>query len=300
MKARVPAAVAAALALALLGSCAKEVKPAEGDAAASAAPVASSTPEPSAATATPAATASPAASSAPGEGPRLALGNGQVWAYVNSDSAGKPTEVGVRLNGAALEGLPQTMTMDHPVPMILTFPSGVASGVLDHVEFYWNPTGHEPPGVWDKPHFDYHFFMVDQASARAVDPANADFSVKSAKVPDPKYVPTDFVPPPGTPSANTIPGMGLHWLDQTEPPVPGEYKFTETMINGSYDGVMTFIEPMITREWLLSHPSLDEPLKQPQAYQRAGLWPTKYTVRYDSAKDEYSVALVDFTERQAS
>ncbi|HUR75436.1 MAG TPA: DUF5602 domain-containing protein [Sporichthya sp.] len=233
-------------------------------------------------------------------GPSQPMGEGSVWTYVLSDSTGKPTEVGVRLSAAALNGLPADTHGMHPMPTVLSFPSGTNTGVLNHVEFYWNPQGHEPPGVWDKPHFDYHFFMTDPAAAAAIVPTATDFATKAARVPDAKYVPADFVAPPGSAVDNTIPGMGLHWLDKTEPPVPGQYQFTETMINGSYDGTMTFIEPMITRDWLLTRTALDEQLKLPQAFQRSGLWPTTYTVRYDPAKDEYAVALGGFTERTAS
>ena len=290
---RFPQSVVGALALVMLAACASQKTASAPEPTATAVPSASPT-------ASAMSTASAAPTGAPMAGPSQALGQGSVWAYVVPDAAGTPLEVGVRLIGAALTGLPTAPPDGHPMPVVLTFPSGANAGVLDHVEFYWNPVGHEPAGVWDKPHFDYHFFMVDQASARAVDPANPDFPTKAAKIPDAKYIPTDFVAPPGTAVANTVPGMGLHWLDQTEPPIPGQYQFTETMINGSYDGTRTFIEPMITRDWLLTHPTLDEQLKQPQAYQKAGLWPTTYTVRYDAAKDEYAVALGGFTDRQAS
>ena len=241
-----------------------------------------------------------AASENSADGPSQSVGDGKAWTYVITDATGKPTEAGVRISGAALQGLPTESHGEHPMPMVLTFPSGSATGVLNHVEFYWNPQGHEPPGVWDKPHFDYHFFLTDAASAAAIVPTATDFATKAARIPDAKYIPADFVAPPGKAVDNTVPGMGLHWLDSTEPPVPGKYVFTETLINGTYDGMNTFIEPMITRDWLLTKPTLDEQLKLPQAFQTSGLWPTTYTVRYDAAKDEYSVALGKFVERTAS
>jgi hypothetical protein len=239
-------------------------------------------------------------STGPATGASQPIGEGSVWTYVVSDGAGKPVEVGVRIPGAALNGLSADTGGHPPTPMVLAFPGGAATGVINHVEFYWQPSGHEPPGAWDKPHFDFHFFLADASAARAIDPNLPDFATKAARVLDPKYVPVDFVAPPGDPVKNTIPGMGLHFFDRTQPPIPGRYVFTQTMIHGSYDGQDLFIEPMITRDWLLTHPSLDEPLKQPQAYQRSGLYPTTYSVHYDAAKDEYSVALGGFTERQAS
>lgn len=275
-------AVAAAASLLLLSACSDD----DDDATDTIAPAATSAAQP--------------ASSDSADGPSETLGNGKVWTYVIQAADGRPVEVGVRLNGAALEGLPQSMDGMHPMPTVLSFPSGSNTGVLNHVEFYWNPQGHEPPGVWDKPHFDYHFYLTDPAAAAAIVPTATDFATKAANLPDPKYIPTDFVAPPGSAVDNTVPGMGLHWLDKTEPPVPGQYQFTETMINGSYDGRMTFLEPMITRDWLLTHTALNEQLKLPEAFQTAGLWPTTYSVRYDAAKDEYSVALGGFVERQVS
>ena len=50
---------------------------------------------------------------------------------------------------------------------------------------------------------------------------------------------------------------------------------------------MTFIEPMITREWLLTKTPLTEEFKLPQSVA-------------ESAKDEYSVALGGWVERTAS
>lgn len=247
-----------------------------------------------------AATSAAPTSAGPSDGASQTLGNGKVWTYVLSE-AGKPVEVGVRFNASALEGLASDMGGDmHPMGTVLNFPTGSDTGVLNHVELYWNPQGHEPPGVWDKPHFDYHFYLTDEAAVKEIVPTATDFATKAANIPDAKYIPTDFVAPPGSAVDNTIPGMGLHWLDKTEPPVPGQYQFTETMINGSYDGKRTFIEPMITREWLLTKPSLDEPIKASEAYQYSGLWPTTYSVRYDPGTDEYSIALGGFVDRKAS
>ncbi|HZE65351.1 MAG TPA: DUF5602 domain-containing protein [Sporichthyaceae bacterium] len=274
-------AAAASVAVTMLAGC-QNGQPSASAAVASA-------PSASSATATTAAT-----------GPSKPMGDGSVWTYVVSDAAGKPVEVGVRMTGAALRGLPADMPEGHPVPVILKFPSGTATGVLNHVEFYWNPMGHEPPGVWDTPHFDYHFFIADEATAREVNPNNANFATRANRVPDVKYMPGDFAPPPGTAVSNTVPLMGLHWADTTVTRTPGKYDFTQEMIRGSWNGNVTFIEPMITREWLLSHTPLDHQLSEPQAYQRSGLYPTTYTVHYDAASDEYSIALGGFTDRTAS
>jgi len=35
------------------------------------------------------------------------------------------------------------------------------------VELDWNPGGHEPAGVYDTPHFDFHFYTIDVAQRNA-------------------------------------------------------------------------------------------------------------------------------------
>ena len=42
--------------------------------------------------------------------------------------------------------------------------------VLNHVMLNWNPQGHEPPELFGKPHFDFHFDMVDMATMQAINP----------------------------------------------------------------------------------------------------------------------------------
>ena len=46
-----------------------------------------------------------------------------------------------------------------------------------------------------------------------------------------------------------VPTMGAHWIDVTAPELNGQ-PFTETFIFGSFDGKMTFYEPMITKAFI--------------------------------------------------
>ena len=82
--------------------------------------------------------------------------------------------------------------------------------------------------------------------------------------------------------------------------IPGVFDFTEVLLNGSRDGKFTFIEPMMTLDWLQERPTLQEPVKQPASYQRTGYYPTTYTVRFDGAAQEYVIALGGMTMRSAS
>ena len=82
--------------------------------------------------------------------------------------------------------------------------------------------------------------------------------------------------------------------------IPGVYDFTQTFINGSWDGNYTFMEPMMTREWLLTKPMIREDIKQPLAYQHTAYYPTVYSVRFDDAADEYDIALEQMMMRKQS
>lgn len=206
----------------------------------------------------------------------------------------------MRLSAAALDGLPTDANT--PLPLMLAFPGQARATVFDEVMLNWNPHGHDPLPLFGRPHFDPHFAMVDGAALQAVDPADPAFAAKALHAPESRYVPADYVLPPGPPApAQAVPGMGVHLVDSTDPIlVPGAYDFRQIFINGVWDGRYTFMEPMVTRDWLRSRPSIQEPIKQPQAYQETGYYPTTYAVHVDAATGDYLVALGGLTMRTAS
>lgn len=233
-------------------------------------------------------------------GPAQDVGNGTARAFVTLDADGNPTDVGMRISESALDGLPENMDTPSDVYQ-LDLPEQASATAFEYATLDWNPHGHIPPGVFDKPHFDTHFYMVDKNAVDAVDPANPDYAAMAEHVPEGKYVPQDYATPPEPPLAQQAePKMGVHWADSTEPMIPGEFDFTEVFINGTWDGKYSFMEPMMTREWLLTKPQLQEPIKQPQAYQQSGYYPTTVSVSYDDEADEYVVGLGDMVMRQAS
>jgi Domain of unknown function (DUF5602) len=233
-------------------------------------------------------------------GPSQPLGNGTVRTYVTLDGAEQPTEVGLRLSASALDGLPADTG---PAQMVmLAFPDQAARTAFNHVMLNWNPQGHDPAPLFGKPHFDFHFDMVDMATMQAITPDDPEFATEAEHLPEPKYVPPGYVVPPGPPvAAQVVPGMGVHLVDSGDSSlVPGTYDFRQIIINGAWDGRYTFIEPMITREWLLTQPAMQESLKQPQAYQKTAYYPTAYDVHVDQQTKDYVIALTGLTMRQAS
>ena len=197
------------------------------------------------------------------------VGNGTVRTFlvVDENDPRVPVEIGVALSESAMEGLPAPMAMDH---------AGMAGGeqmdmhrwLLDlprnnptpyqFVQFDWNPKGHEPPGVWDVPHFDFHFYTVPDSVRASILPSDPQFAEKAARYPADTLRAQFYLDAAAaartTPAAMTIPEMGLHWIDVRTPEVqamagkPEAYKpFTKTYIYGSWDGQFIFAEPMITR-----------------------------------------------------
>ncbi|TQM46200.1 DUF5602 domain-containing protein [Pseudonocardia cypriaca] len=234
-------------------------------------------------------------------GPSQPLGNGTVKTYTTLDDGGRPTEIGLRLSPTALDGLPAA-NRGLPPTLMLDFPDQASATPFDHVMLNWNPEGHEPPELFGKPHFDFHFDMVDMATIESIIGSDPDYAAKAERAPESKYVPQDYVVPPGAPAAaQAVPGMGVHLIDFSDGSlVPGSYDFEHIIINGTWDSRYTFIEPMITREWLLTGPASQQPLKLPQAYQKTAYYPTTYGVHVDEQSKDYVISLAGMTMREAS
>jgi hypothetical protein len=234
-------------------------------------------------------------------GPSQNLGNGTVKTYTVLDTEGQPTEVGLRLTASALDGLPPA-DGGPPQTLMLDFPDEATATAFDHVMINWNAEGHDPTPLFGKPHFDFHFDMVEMAAIQSIDPADPNYSAQAERAPEAKYVPQDYVLPPGPPVAEqAVPGMGVHLVDSSDTSlVPGTYDFEQIIINGVWDGRYTFIEPMITRDWLLTNPTSEQQLKQPQAYQKNGYYPTTYVVRVDEQSKDYLISLAGMSMRQAT
>lgn len=228
------------------------------------------------------------------EGPARPVGAGFARTYVTLDADGTPAAIGVRLDAAALDNLPDGLL---PITdaYVLDLPEQATATAFDHVTIDWNSRGHNPEHGFDVPHFDVHFYLLDRATVEAIHPLAPGYIPAASRVPEPRYLPPGYAPD-GNPLTATVPGMGLHWLDTTET----DHNFTEKVLYGSWDGKQAFVEPMMTRAWLESRPAILEPLPEPEAYQRAGLYPTTYAVWWDGAMQTYSIELGGLTMREAS
>ncbi len=158
---------------------------------------------------------------------------------------------------------------------------------FDHIDFGWNPHGHEPPGIYDVPHFDVHFYMISVDYQNTIlDPALI------VTPPDAQYIPAGYFTPGGL-----VPLMGEHWLDFNAAELNGG-DFTKTFIYGSYDQEFIFYEPMITLAYLQQKGNEKMAIPQPEAFQRTGLYyPTTYSINYDAVKKEYLITLENLVLR---
>lgn len=224
-------------------------------------------------------------------GPAVSVGNGTVRSFVTVNKKGVPQEIGVRITEAALTGLP---TEDVFPPTLLWYqlalPAQAASLPIpfNHLSLDWNPHGHEPVTIYTLPHFDLHFYMISPAERAVIKPNDPLGEV----LPSAAYLPTGYVPGPGT-----VPGMGKHWLDPTAPEFQGQ-TFTQTFIYGTFNGDVTFLEPMFTKAFLEQTQHDNYRIPQPAAVARTGLYyPTRYTYRQDHKNHEYVVVLYDMVQR---
>jgi hypothetical protein len=198
----------------------------------------------------------------------------------------------VVLSETALDGLPAQLPPMQSLEFILPLPVGAPATVFDHVGVNWQPTGHPPMAIYTTPHFDVHFYMVTQQQRDAIGPGDAAFAAKTARQPTADERPLGYTLDPAA-----IPRMGVH-AGATDAPENRGLPFTTTFVYGFYDGGMIFLEPMLTRAFLLSRPDTTMKIATPARYPRAGAYATSYGVRYDAVAHEYRIELRDFVARQ--
>lgn len=218
-------------------------------------------------------------------GANVAVGNGTARSYQVMQN-GVPTEIGIELTPGVMDSLPTAPKMggyEYSLPL----PAGNKTQ-YQVIGLNWNPTGHPPPNVYTVPHFDFHFYMVSQAERGAIDPAtDTAFATQAANLPTSAFSLPGYV---NDPPANAVPHMGLHWTDSNAPEFHGQ-PFTRTFIIGSWNGQFIFDEPMITRAYLLTHPTDSVPVATAAQRAISGYYPTAYRVRWDAAASVWHVAL---------
>jgi len=230
------------------------------------------------------------------EGKPVAIGQGTARVVVQTDKTDKPVSVAVRFTPGMLQGLPTTLNKimaDGGWEYVLPMPAKGPKTGFSHVAIDWNPQGHPPPHVYTVPHFDFHFYAMSTA-----DVAKVHFSGSSdpaTQVSDKGLIAANYQVIPDT----AIDKMGVHAIDVTAPEFHGQ-PFTATFIYGYYQGRLTFVEPMVTRAYLLKKPNFTKAVPRPAHYSLSGYYPSRYTVRYDARHKLYSVELAELQYEGAS
>jgi hypothetical protein len=211
------------------------------------------------------------------------VGNGNAQSFVTLDAGGRPLKVGVKLSASALSGLPDA---EADTPFLLPLPAQAAGAtIFDHISLDWESHGHDPNPIYGTPHFDVHFYMISDAERDQI-----------AFAPDAPAPAAQFIPPGYQSTQTVVPRMGQHWFDPADPNnAPGQ--FQHVFLYGFHAGKMVFLEPMITREFLLTETDFSGSVKQPTAYPKPGFYPTRYKVEFNQSDQTYLVTLDQFVQR---
>ena len=228
-------------------------------------------------------------------GDEIAFADGIVKVWYAQDEAGNPSEIGITLSSAALVNLPLEDPMNPFANWhTLNFPDETTNSTpFRYMLFSWNEHGHPPMDIYTAPHFDFHFYIQPNEERLRIPAYEVDPTLFLVD-PDATYIPNDYEKEFGG-----VPLMGAHWVDLTS----GEWNnedFNYTFIYGSYDGEITFYEPMITLEVLQNLPDLGitQNIKQPVSYPITGMYyPNQYSIKKDTISGEITISMGDFILR---
>jgi hypothetical protein len=267
--------------------------------------------------------ASPRTSDARLLGQPVTAGKGTLTSYTQLGESGAPKAIGVVFTRAAVEEPPPEISDGHRCfdanqdgsidlqtecsawhEYVLPLPSEISRRTdipFKWALVNWNPQGHIPQGVWDRAHFDVHFYLepIERVFAIQRGPCGPEFVrcdqfLRARKPVPPNYVPGDYKDVQAV-----APAMGNHLIDPSGPELHGE-PFKRHWIYGIYDGRVIFYEEMVGRDYLMTRPQVCNAIKSPEAVALSGYYPTRSCIRYEKATDEYTVSMEDFVMRTAS
>ncbi len=253
-------------------------------------------------------------------GAPAALGDGSLRTYAQL-SGDRPLSVGIVFPRSTLDNLPTAMTegkhcydMDDDGTIdghaecvggherALDLPPALAQrpdNPLTWALVNYNPMGHGPEHIYDRAHFDFHFYIQPKAERDAIRTGpcglaiHCDDYATAVKPVPPQYLPEGYRDHGVAEAA-----MGNHLLDGSSPEWHGE-DFTHTFIYGAYDAKISFLEPMITKELFdrLASGAVDSgcfPVRQPRQWQVGGWYPQDYCIRHRANRDDFTVSMENF------
>lgn len=223
------------------------------------------------------------------KGPEVHVGDGKVRSFIVISHSGVPQELGFELTHSVMQGLPSSGENSYIIPL---HQKSLTVTPFDHMELDWNPQGHPPVGIYTVPHFDFHFYKISLAAQLAIPAEDNTTAALFNNYPPAGYLPAGYVPGPGG-----VAQMGLHWLDVTSGEFHGS-PFTKTFVYGTYNGEVTFYEPMVTKAFIESTSYSSADFRQPLYFAPSGsYYPTRYNVYTDPSTGNYYVSLSNFIWR---
>lgn len=248
---------------------------------------------------------------------KVSLGDGFVETQYEADAGNRPVVVAVRVTGSAMKSLPTAPTHDGQTCFDtggdgIDLETDCASGhervlwlpdleglPFQWLMFNWQMKGHGPPHVFDEPHFDLHFFIQDFSARNQIRTGSCHLVINcedeaTAKKP---------VPAPYAPEGFGMPGaagrMGNHVIDPEAAPANGG-PFTQAFAYGTWDGHISFWEPVVNVNWFNETKPTEacSPIPQTPEVELSGYYPTEMCSHYD-ADGGMTFKLRKFVQRTA-
>ncbi|MDQ3279506.1 MAG: hypothetical protein M3Q06_14360 [Bacteroidota bacterium] len=221
-------------------------------------------------------------------GPQVEVGEGHARTFSTISHTGVPQEIGVILTDEALSGLP-TQNIIYNLDF---HHKAVEATLFEHVALGLSARGHglQPTGRIEA-HFDFRFFMMTLEERLAI-PAPATTSTGAAGggfdvLPQPGYLPSGYA------WNFPVAQIGRHWSENT---FTSGVHVEHTMIYGTWNGELTFINPIVTLETLASGTPVSVNYPQPEFVAKHGYYATKYNI-YEDGKGRHYVSLSGFVLR---
>lgn len=234
------------------------------------------------------------------------LGEGFVHSFVTLDDQGNPQEIGAILTKEAL--LLPTSETTPDIYLNLALPPQASSTAYNHLELSYRT--HGIPGVpaaLGVPRIAIDYFLLNPQQRALICP-NPDTSgavpictgdelaqaVKPAK--------PEFIPQGMQPTGFVQPGYGERYFDPDAaiPIFTGQQPFTTLYDYAFFDGQISLTSFGATKAFLETQVNTIKPIKIPISYSKKGYYATEYSVTFDSARQEYKMALGGLESRSAT